>query len=76
MGKTKNLAAVALAKARHASLTPQQRSEIAAKGARGRWAGMNKEQRKEAMKVVNEARRKLKDAGKLPKGGRPRKETI
>lgn len=55
----KNPAAVALAKARAKSLTPERRSEIAQKAAAAKWAKLKtKKERLNAVSAANSARRK------------------
>ena len=63
MSKKKNPNAVALAKLRSKSLTPEQRSEIASKAAKAKWAkvGDDPESRKKAVAAANSARRKTKE---------------
>lgn len=64
MAKRKNPAAVALAKRRAKSLTKEQRSEIASKAAKAKWAkvGDDPDDRKDAVAAANEARRTVKTA--------------
>jgi hypothetical protein len=63
MSKKKNANAVAMAKLRHKSLTSEQRSEIARKAAKAKWAkvGDDPVARQKATEAANEARRKTKE---------------
>lgn len=57
----KNKAAVALAKARARSLSPERRKEIASQAAQAKWAKLKtKKQRLDAVSAANLARRKSK----------------
>ena len=63
MAKKKNPAAVSLANLRSKSLTAEQRSAIASKAAKAKWAkvGTDPESRQKAVAAANEARRKTKE---------------